>query len=157
MEVEELVRGDAEWWPGFCAALAEDGQGALQAETRQRGWSWGALWKFIVDSPEVRRDYQSALEAYSQDKALETVGIADGASAEEVAVAKLRVETRFKLAGKVDRGRWGDQVTVQHSVDDFGEMLRRVSERGLARIKESQAPMLERVVSVVEVTQEDEI
>jgi len=136
MEVEELVRGDVEWWPGFCAALAEEGQAALVSETRMRGWSWGALWKWIVGDVTRYSEYMQALEAYVQAKGLETVGIADGATAEDVAVAKLQVDTRFKLAGKVDRARWGDKVAVDAGgvavvdaglVMAMGELLGRLS------------------------------
>jgi len=112
-EVEELVRLDPEWWPGFCAALAERGQEALKEERDKRGWSWGALWKWIVGDVERYRDYMQALEAHVQMLVLETVGIADGASSEDVAVAKLKIDTRLKVAGKLDRERWGERVKVE--------------------------------------------
>lgn len=72
-----------------------------------RGWAWGALWRWIVGDEARYRDYMQALEAYVQGLALETITIADGSED-----AKLRVDTRFKLAGKVDAGRWGDKAAV---------------------------------------------
>ena len=111
-EIKQLVNGDPEWWVGFCSSIAENGQKAIKEERDLRGWSWRALWSYIV-ADEVRyREYMQALEAYVQGLALETVGIADGADAESVGAAKLQVDTRFKLAGKVDRARWGDKVAV---------------------------------------------
>ena len=105
VEIAELVAGDAEWGPLFCGRIAEGGQAALKAERDMRGWSWGALWGWIVADEGRYRDYMQALEAYVQEKALETVGIADGSGE-----AKLMVDTRFKLAGKVDRARWGESI-----------------------------------------------
>ena len=107
VEVEALVAGDPSWWPGFCGAIAEKGEAALKEEKESRGWSWGALWKWIVQDEARYREYMQALEAHVQMLALETVPIADGDGD-----AKLRVDTRFKLAGKVDRARWGDKVAM---------------------------------------------
>lgn len=151
-EVDEIYATDAAWWPGFCGAVAERGQVALREERDLRGWSWGALWRWIQDDPKRAGEYQAALEAYSQDLALETVGIADGAGPEEVASAKLRVDTRFRLAGKVDRARWGDEVKHTMVVDAFGDMLRRVSERKLAELRAAQAPAIEGSAVVVSET-----
>lgn len=110
-EIAELVAGDADWWPNFCGALAEKGRGALKDEITQRGWSWGALWGWIVGDVERYREYMKALEAHVQMLALETVGIADGYQDKDgVEDAKLRVATRFKLAEKVDSARWGDKA-----------------------------------------------
>lgn len=103
-EVDELVGGDPGWWPGFCGQIAENGQSAIKTERDMRGWSWSALWEWIIKDEVRYRDYMRALEAYVQDKALETIDIADGSED-----AKLRVDTRFRLAGKVDRPRWGEQ------------------------------------------------
>lgn len=117
----------------------------MREERDSRGWSWGALWRWVQEDAKRAGEYQAALEAYAQDLALETVGISDGAVPDDVGVAKLRVETRFKLAGKVDRSRWGDQVQHNVVVDSFGEMLRRVSERKLAALRDAQGG--ERVVN----------
>ena len=133
-EVQELYETDAGWWEGFCASVAEGGHKALKAERDMRGWSWGALWKWIRDDEGRRKEYEDALEAYAQDLALETVGIADGV--EDAALGRLRVETRFKVAGKLDRERWGDKVQAGGGVGlpladaaligFAGEMLKRI-------------------------------
>lgn len=119
-EVEELVVGDPTWWPGFCASIAEEGQVALRKERDSRNWSWGALWRWIVEDEKRYREYMQALEAYAQDKALETVQIADDLDTEDVAAVakgKVQIETRFRVAGKIDRPRWGDKVEVSGKVE----------------------------------------
>lgn len=54
----------------------------------------------------------------------ETLGIADTVDVEQVAVAKLRIDTRFKLASKWDKTVYGDekaavkvdnQITIVHA------------------------------------------
>ena len=82
----------------------------MREERDLRGWSWGALWKWIVEDEGRYREYMGALEAHMQMLALETVGIADGEG--EAADKKVRIDTRFRLAGKVDRARWGDRVSM---------------------------------------------
>jgi hypothetical protein len=126
-EIEELVAGDGAWWPGFLGRIAERGQEALKAERDERGWAWSALWAWIVADVRRYEAYTQALQAYVQDKALETVLIADGSGD-----ADLRVGTRFKLAERVDPVRWGSRK--HHTVEvvgDLGERLRRARERVL--------------------------
>ena len=104
-ELDALSEVDAGWWGGVCEALAEKGEVAMREERERRGWSWGALWRWIVEDEVRYTEYVQALEAHVQMLALETVGIADADGD-----AKLRVDTRFKLAGKVDRERWGERA-----------------------------------------------
>ena len=151
-EIEELVAGDPQWWIEFCGAVAEGGQAAIKAERELRGWSWGALWGWIVGDVERYRDYTRSLEAYVQERALETIGIAD-----KTEDHKLRVDTRFRLAGKVDRVRWGDQVQHTVVVDSFGEMLKRVSERKLAALRQGQEPRVIEHMAAEPADSEDEI
>lgn len=141
--MEELSASDPTWWPGLLGEIAERGLNAALAEKAQRGWAWGALWRWIQEEPKRASEYQQAIEAYSQLRAHETIGIADGSDD-----PKLQVDTRFKFAGKVDRGRWGDQVTHNVVVDSFGDMLRRVSERKLAALKESQGGSLAQIAAL---------
>ena len=103
----------------------------------------------MSEREEVVKALQSAREMWADDLATETVEIADGAPSEVGGVpwAKHRTDVRFRLAGFLDREKWGEQVQHNVSLDPFGEMLRRVSERNLARLKGEQSP--ERVVSEV--------
>jgi hypothetical protein len=151
MEVSELVANDAAWWPLLCGEIAEHGLQAALREKESRGWAWGALWTWIVSNPERYGDYQRALEAFTQLKAHETIGIADEVEENKAAISKasLRVKVRSDFAGKADRGRWGDQVTHNVVVDDFGDLLRRVGERKLAAMKAEQNPAIDVTPTVV--------
>ena len=142
VEAGELALHEPGWWREFCGAVAENGWEAVRAEKEMRGWAWGGLWAWINEDEGRKGEYREALKAYAQRLALETVRIAD-----ESEDADLRVGTRFKLAGKVDREVWGEKVEHTVGVDPFGEMLRRVSERQLALMRAAQGG--ERVVSEV--------
>ena len=143
-EVEDLVGGDPEWWNGFCGRVSEGGQAAIKEERELRGWSAGALWQWIVRDDGRYREYQGALEAYVQGLALETISIADGADEEAVPKAKLQVETRLRVAGKVDRARWGEKVDhIGVMLDPLSELLREISERKMALLRGDAARVIE--------------
>ena len=59
--------------------------------------------------------YDAALKVRADQDATETVEIADGASAEDVQTAKLRVDARKWRSGKWDRERYGEKTEVKHS------------------------------------------
>ena len=111
---EELSALDADpkWWPGFLAKVSEDGYKALPEVAGESAWSWGAFRQWVRGSTEREAQYQAALVDYAEKMALEGVPIADGATEDDVTVAKLRIDTRMRLAGKLDRDRWGDRVKV---------------------------------------------
>lgn len=137
MEVEELAAGDPHWWPGLCAAVAEGGLKAALAEKDSRGWSWGALWRWIVEDADRYGEYTHALQAFTQLKSHERLDIVDAATPEDVQVAKLRSETRRDFAAKVDRERWGEKVDyIGVALDPLSEMLKEISERKMAALKE---------------------
>ena len=97
-----------------------------------------------------------ARRLWAEDLALETVEIADDGDAGEVGKGKHRTDVRFKVAGFMDRGRFGDQVQHNVSIDSFGDMLKRVSERKLAALKAAQAPA-ELVINAVPAPAEEMI
>ena len=147
MERWERDRSD----PGVVGELV---QGAAEGRTlkricRERGWPYSVVAGWVVEREEVVKALQAARKMWADDLATETVEIADAAPSEVGGVpwSKHRTDVRFKLAGFLDREKWGEQVQHNVSLDPFGEMLRRVSERNLARLKGEQAP--ERVVSEV--------
>lgn len=69
------------------------------------------LWDWLSASEKRRKMYNHAWEMYANDLHAETVRIADEATVEDVAVARLRVDTRFKAAGNYDRKRFGAKDT----------------------------------------------
>lgn len=106
---------------------------------RSKGWPYSVVAMWISEREDVARAVGEARRIWAEDLAVETVQIADSED-ENVPSAKLRVETRFKLAGKLDREKWGETVQHTHVLDPFGELLKRVSERNLARLREQQNP-----------------
>ena len=123
-EVGELSADNQTWWPKMCEGVAEQGIRALTKEAKKRGWSWGAVWGWIVSDEKRYADYQKALEAHAQLLAVETVEISD----EQCEVLKetgdpydpdvqrdnLRIKARQWVISKMDRQRWGDKVEHEH-------------------------------------------
>ena len=110
----ELMRGDPSWWGDVLGDVAQGGVLALREAAQAKGWAWNAMWGMVQGDSEMSEQYDRAHEAFVQLKAAETLLIADEATVEDVQVAKLRSENRFRYAGKVDRSRWGDKVDVRH-------------------------------------------
>ena len=120
----------------------------LKQVCRSKGWPYAVVAKWVAEGEERVKAYEAALRIASDEMALETVEIADGASQEDIAVAKHRTDVRLKLASRLYRERYGEQVQHNVMVDSFGEMLKRVSERKLAALKaaQQQPAITERVV-----------
>ncbi len=74
---------------------------------------YSLAWRWIATTPALKVQYDSALQAWADRLAQETVGIADAVEgsdeASHVTAAKLRVDTRLKIAGKWDRDRYGER------------------------------------------------
>ncbi len=94
--------------------------------------------QWVAENDEVSKAYEQALRLAAEVWAEETVERVDEADPEKVAHAKHRTDVRLKLAGKLHRERYGEQVQHNVTVDAFGEMLRRVSERKLAAMRAGQ-------------------
>ena len=73
---------------------------------------YSVLWRWLADDPERMAAYRASLEAKADAEAHRAVDIADGATPEDVAVARLRVDTRLKLIGKWGRKQYGDEAAV---------------------------------------------
>lgn len=65
------------------------------------------LWEWLGADEKRMKAYNHGWEMYANDLHAETVQIADEATTEDVAVARLRVDTRFKAAGNYDKKRFG--------------------------------------------------
>ena len=112
----------------------------LKQVCRSKGWPYAVVAEWVAGNEGATKAYEQALRLAADDLALETVAIADDAGPEEVAKAKHQTDVRLRLAGRLYRERYGEQVQHNVMVDSFGEMLKRVSERKLAAIKASQQP-----------------
>jgi hypothetical protein len=139
----ERDRGD----PATVSVIVQrvaDGE-RLKQICRSRGWPYSLVAQWVAETDSVAKAYEQALRLAADELAQETVAIADGADPETVGVAKLRVDARQKLAGKLYRERYGEQVQHNVVVDSFSEMLRRVSERRLKalRVEQTDAKVIE--------------
>ncbi len=119
-----LDRLDAE--PDILTALCERlASGVSEVDVaHDYGVSLRRLGKWLEDAdhPERQREYQFALRCYAKKLGTETIQIADeqgevvrkdGSFMDpDVGRDTLRVNTRLKVAGKLDRALWGEKVDV---------------------------------------------
>lgn len=82
-----------------------------------QGIAYSLVAKHIAGTPTLKAEYDAALQIWADALAQETVGIADGATPETVGPAKLQVDTRLKVAGKLYRERYGEQAPVAVQVN----------------------------------------
>ena len=82
-----------------------------------RAWQvpLGKLAEWITQDRERTEQYANALRIAAEQCALDTVRIADSANPETVAVRKLQVDTRFRLASKLAREKFGEMNEVRHT------------------------------------------
>jgi len=52
----------------------------------------------------------------------EVLDISDNTGTKNVGRDRLRIDTRFKVAGKLDPDRWGERTQIQHDVHHSGEV-----------------------------------
>lgn len=94
--------------------------------------AWGCpkglfVFWFVTEHAEL---YDRARMVRAQDWRDEAIEIADGATTETAAPAKIRVDTRLKLMERDDRERYGKVTKHEHTLNvNFGERLRVARER----------------------------
>ena len=107
---------------------------SLSQISRVEGVPYSVLWKWLSDGSRMDA-YRAALEARADKEVHETLAIADMASADDVGVAKLRVDTRKWAASKWDRDRYGESskvaLDVRYQVDLAGALLEAEARREL--------------------------
>ncbi len=98
-------------------ARIADGSVRFSEVVDERAWSWGALWAWVQADAGRVEQYDAALKARAQYMAFESLDIVDEVAEDKAAIAKasIRSKTRLHLAGKWDRGRYGDSSEVKHS------------------------------------------
>ena len=99
---------------------------------RSRELPYALVAQWLVEDAELLRQYEAALAIWADAEAQRCLAIADGADAESVAAAKLRISTRLSLAGKWDRRRYGEHTKVEHSgaVTSLIQVLSSLPSRG---------------------------
>lgn len=94
---------------------------------------------WLMAEPSRHARYMRSLEMAAHGLVAATVGIADEAVPEDVAVRKLRVDTRFRVAGKHARALYGDRLDVTADVSvSFGMALQAIAARRAARVLEHE-------------------
>ena len=74
------------------------------------------IWnQWLMESKERMAAYENALALWADNEAQACMAIADGASPEDVSVAKLQIDTRLRLASKWNASRYGDNRKVEVS------------------------------------------
>ena len=89
-------------------ALALGGNGIKKIAERL-GRNPEGLFRWISRDPARMDAYQQARAICADDWAMECVEIADECGLDEVQKATLRINTRFRLAGKIDPAGYGER------------------------------------------------
>ena len=124
---------DPEWWERQLDDVRQSGM----VDLRNNGvpWDFGGLVGWIRSDPKRSSEYDKALEDFAHKCMMECLPIADNVEmGEEVTVLsdgaevvkksdmlahrKLKIDTRMKLAEKLDRSRYGDRT--QNMAGGFG-------------------------------------
>lgn len=78
---------------------------------------YGLLWSWLSEDGERMERYELAQRGVAEYYVAESVGIADGADEEKgVPKAKLMVDTRFKVAQRWNRAKYGEAAQTQINV-----------------------------------------
>ena len=139
---EALAKVDEEEFAAFLDDVSEIG---LTKACEARVWTVGATLNWIRDDDGRLAWYEGALRTKSEALAHETLEIADGSGE-----AKLMIDTRFKVAGKWYRERYGEKVDVQHG-GVVGGLTIVLPELSVEQQAQLVAPVrVERIENVVE-------
>ncbi len=88
----------------------------LRQICKQKQWPYSAVARKIASEPEFNTSYEAALAIHADDIAQDTLEISDetkeATDGTQVSSAKLRVDTRLKLASRWNRQRYGEIPSV---------------------------------------------
>jgi hypothetical protein len=82
---------------------------SLYEVCKNEGMPYSVLWRWLKGDGERMVAYRDALAARADMEAHRMLEIADGASVEDVAVGKLRVDTRKWLSERWGKGMYGKE------------------------------------------------
>lgn len=127
-----------EAWRADGQSVSELVQRVAEGETlkefcKSKAIPYSLVAKYIAETPLVKAQYDAALAMWADALAQESIGIVDGATYETASVAKLRSETRLKVAAKLDRERYGEREAPRVQVDirlgDIAKEIRELEQR----------------------------
>lgn len=112
-EREWLRSQPREWWDDVFDRIA---CGESAAKVVKEGYCVRvAMFLRVLDEdPEKRSEYERALAIAADSDAHSVVDIADAATPEDAAVAKVRIAARQWRTSKWNRERYGEKVDVRH-------------------------------------------
>ena len=115
-EEREMLRVQtAEWWEWVIDRIA--GGEAPSAIAAENGVRCSIFLRAVAEDERLTAQYDAALKVAAEVMAHAVVNIADDVEGSDepshVSAAKLRIETRLRVAGKWNRARYGDSVTVE--------------------------------------------
>ena len=84
------------------ASFAAEGMGPADISAHL-GLSKPDLWRWLRDDPQRMAAYLAAKEVVAEECMASVIAIADNATPEDVSVAKLRIETRLKVAERFNK------------------------------------------------------
>ena len=106
---EQIAIHGEDGFEGIVCGKVIDGC-TLQVICEEYGMMYSVMWEWVTDDRDRYERYKDALKGRSDALMSDVVGIADGSGD-----AKLMVDTRFRLASKLDVGRFGDSSKVEVS------------------------------------------
>ena len=116
-----MAKFSQELFDAVCGEIA-NGKG-LRAISKQDGMpnkSSVLRWIAADESGKLRDQYARAKEEQADEIFDECLTIADEASVEDVQQARLRIDTRKWMAGKLRPKKYGDKVVNEHSGPEGG-------------------------------------
>ena len=111
-----LIESDPELADRLLARITEDEENKPYEVCQEMGLSWGAFLAWCNAEPERIRKLKDALEIRAHLLGEDALRIADATfDKDDVPAAKLKVETRFRLAQAFNARVFGDKQQVEHS------------------------------------------
>lgn len=99
----------------LCERIAE-GQSLRKACKSSDMPGTSSVFRWLADDEKLREQYARARDAQADNLFEDCLDIADDASPEEVAKARLRIDTRKWMAGKLRPKRYGDKLELDGQV-----------------------------------------
>lgn len=130
-EVAEAKFADGKWlslrWADDLEAKAQEVEDEIINRTadgdklksicKDRGWPFSIVWDWINDDARIAARFNAALSACGLNWAQEAIEIVDAVEfatePHHVTAAKIRSDLRARMAGRLDRQRFGETPNLQ--------------------------------------------
>lgn len=117
---QQISLKDEDWWPGVVGRVADGA--ALYQIAQEHGFAYGELVRWIRADADRQQEYLDAQAAQAQKLVDESLEIADGMTEEDAFKSKLRIDTRLRVAGKLDQ-RFGNGPALQFNGSNIQVVL----------------------------------